>query len=89
MEIFYWTILKLINFFLIGDVIKTIIVILIIADAVLETAAAAILIAANVYCSGHSSLKAIGDFNYCNFYFILFNSFLRFKNWFLIELNLI
>lgn len=50
-----------------GDVIKTIVAILIIGDAVLETGACALIIAANVYCSGHSSLSAIDNFNYCNY----------------------
>jgi hypothetical protein len=48
-------------------------------DAVLETATAAILIAANIYCSGHSSLTAIGDFNYCNFNLSLYLAIFYFE----------
>ena len=50
-----------------GDVIKTIVAVLIIGDGVLEAGACALIIAANVYCSGHSGLSAIDNFNYCNY----------------------
>jgi hypothetical protein len=36
-------------------------------SAVLEAAASAIIITANVYCTGLSSLPSLGSIDYCNF----------------------
>ena len=45
--------------------VRTAIVILIAVDALIELAAAILIIVANVYCSGHSSLPSFTNFNYC------------------------
>ena len=45
--------------------IRLVVIILTCIDAILEGAAAAVLIAANVYCAGRSTLSALTGFNYC------------------------
>ena len=53
-------------FFILEDDIHIAIIVLICVDAFLEALAAALLIAANVYCSGLSALPELTNFNYCN-----------------------
>jgi len=53
--------------------LKTVVVVLIVVDAIFSFGAAIISIIANAYCSGTTGLSSIGGFNYCKFIFVLNN----------------
>ncbi len=60
--------------------IKTIVVIIICVDALLEGFSAALIISANVYCAGLSSFSELNGFNYSKIYFlVIYNSNKKFN----------
>jgi len=60
--------------------IKTIVVMIICVDALLEGFSAALIISANVYCAGLSSFSELNGFNYSKIYFlVIYNSNKKFN----------
>lgn len=63
----YWKILFVYNFIILVNELKTIVVIVICVDGLLEALAACLIISSNFYCSGYSLFSEITGFNYSGF----------------------